>query len=518
MHRTPEYQALFVEARDQYLKRLKGEYDGPCLDVALDTLDSLADIFSWDAEKKPAAERGEDEESDCGEQRRVDKEGKSRAAKRAEYHFNLKSVLRGEGAGRGATGPTAYTFNPPSKAGSSSSSSSSAAAGNKARTGNASTLSPSKRATGKGRRVIGTGPKNRFIIFRHKNPMLQRAMGFPVMLGEVVGVNERPDDVAGWKGRPDGSIDPKTGELYKEKWMWAVKFWALRMTVNDNLSKTPDIRKAAWWSPNYIVEYERSTNHNHIFMDTKTAEKIQQKYVKKAAKGGKAHSHSTLYVDFDNPDHGLVLLDDNAEFTKSQSLMSKHCLKCLVRKDATVRKEMDKFAQDKLKELEMKKGPKKNRGVDAPAAEGTTGDPAAEGNPESYSPFLALCDGKEATESDGTEVGGIFENESEDEEGRKDAAEAGLMVAAFIDRVNGAQNDEELDDQEKGVECDGDTEESSGPEDVVFVGGRPPPSSSSSSSSSVLAIQNAQPDKSEKVKKKGRPLGAKNVAKKKKKD
>ena len=78
--------------------------------------------------------------------------------------------------------------------------------------------------------------------------------------------------------------------------------------------------------------------------------------------------------------------------------------------------------------------------------------------------------------------------------------------------------DEELDDQEKGVEHDGDTEESSGPEDVVFVGGRPPPSSSSSSSSSVLAIQNAQPDKSEKVKKKGRPLGAKNVAKKKKKD
>ena len=507
---------MFAGAQDQYLKRLNGEYEGKCLDVSADTLDSLADMFVWDRDKQPSAPAGDEGDSDCCEQRRVDKEGKSRGSKRAEYHFNLKSVVRnGERAGRGANAPTAYTFNPPSKASSatssSSSSSSSAAAGE-----NATELpSPSKRATGKGRRVIGTGPKNRFIIFRHVNPMLQRAMGFPVMLGEVTGVNENPDDAAGWKGRPDGSIDPATGELYREKWTWAVKCWGLRMTVNDNLSKTPDIRKAAWWSPNYIVDYERSTNHNHMFMDTKTAEKVQQKYLKKASKGGKAHSHSTLYVDFDNPMHGLVLLDDNAEFTKSQSLMSKHCLKSLVRKDATVRREMDKFAQDKLKELEIKKGPQQARGMNATAADGTSGPPAADGNSESYSPFLALCDRKEATDSDESSVGGIFENNSEDEEVRKNVEEGGLEVAAFIDKVNRADNDEDLDEQKGRADSDEDSDESDVQDDVVFVGGRPS-SSSSSSSSSVLALQDVQNEASSaKPKKKGRPKGAKNIVKKK---
>jgi hypothetical protein len=119
------------------------------------------------------------------------------------------------------------------------------------------------------------------------------------------------------------------------------------------------------------------------------------------------------------------------------------------------------------------------------------------------------------TDSEGTEVGGIFENDIEDDEEQNDAEEGGLQVAAFIDKVNGAENDEELDEQKGVAESDGDSEESEFPDEVVFVGGRPS-SSSSCSSSSVLAIQNVDYEtNSVKPKKKGRPKGSKNLAKKK---
>jgi len=515
-HRDEVYQSQFDSISDQYLQRLNGKYNGPCLEVSPETFSSLEDTFSWEKEKKKGTNMENEVDSDFGEQRRVDSEGHSRASKKAVYHFNLKSVVRRAGAGRGPTAPTAHTFNPPSKATSNeaaSSSSSSAASSSSSSSATSHNLpSPSKRATGKGRRVINTGPKHRFILFRHSNPMLQREAGFPVLLGEVIGINEDPENESGWKGRPDGSIDPVTGLHLKERWKWAVKRWALKMTVNENLSKIPDIRKAAWWSPNYIVDYERTTNHNHLFIDKKTCERIHQKYTKKSTKGASQHAHSILYVDFDNPNHGLILLDDNAEFTKSQSLLSKHCVKCLVRKDKTVQREMDKYAQDKLHELEIKKGHKS--GKKASAASGSSSSEAhVDVASESYSPFLALVDRKEATDSEESEVGGIFENESEDEDGKEKSrvGPGSEMVAAFIDKVNASKDDEDLAEG-----LDEDSDESDEPDDVVFVGGRPTTNihTSSSSSSSFLALRDTE-EVVEQKKRKGRPAGSKNIPKKK---
>jgi len=338
--------------------------------------------------------------------------------------------------------------------------------------------------------------------------MLRRKAEFPLILGEVIGTNDKPEDPDGWKGRPDGSKDPITGEPIKEKWTWCVKIWALKMTVNDNLSKIPDIRKAVWWSPNYIIDYERATNHNHMFFDDKTTERVQKEFSKHTTKRmGKKGGHSILYVDFDNPNHGFILLDKNAEFTKSQSLLSKHCIKCLVRRDDTVRCELDKFAQDKLSELEEKKGVSHGKGS---SSSGVDSSNSAEST--SYSPFLALVDKVDASESDESDAGGIFEedlNDDDDDDDEKAQKEnGGQIVAAFIDKVNASKDDEELE-----AEND-DSEESEEPDDVVFVGGRPQPLPSVCAP--ILAIHDAVASSPQGPKRKGRPPGAKNVAKKKK--
>ena len=515
-HRDQEYQALFAPAKEEYLKRLKGHFDGECLESRADALAALGNEERSPHRKQKAEERDDGNESDYGEQRRVDKEGRSRACKNAEYHFNLKSVLGRKAAGRGPNAPTSTTFNPPSKPQDPSSSSSSASSSSSS-TANKGALSPSKRATGRGRRVIAetqkTGMKGRFIIFRHRNPMLQRQCEFPLLLGEVVGINEDPENEVSWKGRPDGAVDPDTGIAVREKWTWAVKRHALKMTLNSNLTKVPDLRKAAWWTHNYLVDHERATNHSHMFMDKKTVERLQQKASKKAKQGGKSMGHSTVYVDFANPDHGFVLLDDNAEFTKT-GILSKHCLKCIIRKDATARADMDKYAQDKLDELDLKKGSKSER-FEPPAASSAA---AAQGT---YSPFaaLALMDAGEKSDSDESDVGGIFEEEDNDEEGKGDEAVNGEMVAAFIDKVNEA-DDEDLGANDSGAEDQGrDNNESDDsddePPDVVFIGGKPPPpsaltcySSAVSASSKSLALGDA------KHKGRGRPVGSKNVKKK----
>jgi len=339
--------------------------------------------------------------------------------------------------------------------------------------------------------------------------MLQRNVKFPVILGEVIGTNDNPEDPAGWKGRPDGSKDPTTGEPCKEKWTWAVKIWALKMTVNENLSKIPDIRKATWWSPNYIVDYERATNHNHMFFDDKKTESVQKAFSKSTNRNTKKCSPSILYVDFNNPNHGFVLLDDNAEFT-SQGLLSKHCIKCLVRKDEAVRREFDKFAQDKLSELEEKKGVRPGKKSSSSSA-----DVSNSAESTSYSPFLALVlvDKENASESDESDAGGIFEedlNDDDDDDEEKAQKEyGGQIVAAFIDKVNAAKDDEELGAEEN------DSEESEEPDDVVFIGGRPPPSSSVCPQ--ILAIRDAEVSSPQGPKRKGRPPGAKNIVKKKKK-
>jgi len=273
----------------------------------------------------------------------------------------------------------------------------------------------------------------------------------------------------------------------------------------------PDLRKAAWWSNNYIVEEERATNHSHMFMDKQTVEGLHRKASKKSLAAKPAHS--TVYLDFANPDHGFILLDNNAEFTK-MGILSKHCLKCVIRKDATARAELDKYAQDKLDELDLRKGSKSERSV--PAASSSAADDQG-----TYSPFaaLALMDAAEKSDSEESEVGGIFEEDAENEGGLVEEENNGAMVAAFIDKVN-AGDDEDLGADDSGAEdrggINGDSDDSDDEApDVVFIGGRPPPStvfapyaSSVSESNKPIAIEDA------KQRGRGRPAGSKNLKKK----
>ena len=352
-----------------------------------------------------------------------------------------------------------------------------------------------------------TGMKGRFIIFRHVNPFLQKECDFPILLGEVIGVNEDPDNPSSWKGRPDGTRDTATGAPLKEKWTFAVKRWGLKMTLNQNLSRLPDLRKQPWWTHNYLIDHERTTNHSHMFMNKDTVSKLFEKSSRKFKGLKKDMGHSVLYVDFANTCHGFVLINDNAEFTKT-GIMSKHCLKCVIRKDETARSSLDKYAQERLSELEYKKPSSRQAPLNP------SNSACSEG---SYSPFsmLALTDAAEKSESDDSVEGGIFE-EDEEQQGNDDGENQNkLAVSSFIDEVNCA-NDEDLDDlNEDEQENQGSDEESDDePPDVGFVGARPSlsvfgSSSSFHDSSRPLAIEDTS------KKRKGRPRGSKNVKKNK---
>jgi hypothetical protein len=245
-------------------------------------------------------------------------------------------------------------------------------------------------------------------------------------------------------------------------------------------------------------------------MDKKTLERLQQKASKKSLSGKPAHS--TVYVDFANPDHGFILLDDNAEFTKT-GILSKHCLKCIIRKDATARTEMDKFAQDKLADLEIKKGKRVDQHV-PPAAS------SAASAQDTYSPFaaLALMDAGEQSDGEESLADGIFEDDAENRAGQDIEETNRQIVASFIDQVNRADDEDlgnpDIDVEDKGLDGSNSDDSDDEPPDVVFIGGRPSTNPFACASTDTgdcnrpLAIENG------KKKGKGRPLGSKNVKKK----
>lgn len=422
--RAEETHKLFEPMQREYLKRLHDwDYDGPCLVGRPDSLKSMQDQFSWGGkEKGKQAAAGGDSDSDYGEQRRVDKDGNSRARKDAQYAFGVKNTKRSaaEGGGRREKMPSASTFRPPTskKSGpSTESSSSSSSASSSSSSSSASASSSSNAKPGgmkiRGRKIIGSssvvGMKGKYILFRHVDPQWQKKCKFPVLIGQVLSENSDPTNPSGWKGRPDGSTDPLTGEPYREKWTLAVKRFALTLTVGKTRTDVPTIRFARYSHPKVILDHEKATNHSTWFMDEEFCERL----VKKSTKKGTTWGQGVTYLDFDNPSHGFKLLDADPVFTNN-NLLSKFTLKNIYTNDLAARHGLDRYIQEVFDEKKPKVGKKQAETGRVPKVDASQGgQECTQEDPGTISPFLALLNSVPENDDD-DDTGGIMSDEEDD--------------------------------------------------------------------------------------------------------
>ena len=324
------------------MDRCCGNYHGDCLVGDPSTLSSLKDTFKWN--KKDDGDIDVEMHFDCGAQKRVDGQGRSVPRWNAQAHFGLKGNKLVVGGLR-PSHPAPSTWNTSESSSSSSSS---------ARTANSSSSSSSST----GNRTFNmadpfvVGLSHKWVIFRYADELVQNkkeeTKEFFLQCGYIVEVNPDPENPKSFKPRCTG--ETKRGSDGKdvpieEKWTVALKRFKLQPFLTGNDKRPLGIKKVNWGYNPGVIEYEKRTNHSTYFMSKKVADREDAKFKGKS----KGLRESVTYLDFDNPEHGLTLLHEDARFdSNGKKLFSSVLNDLLVNKPDSITIQQMKLVSDSL--------------------------------------------------------------------------------------------------------------------------------------------------------------------------